>query len=200
VAGCRRSPGNAHLSLFLGHRTVQLEPLHPPVPPPGGLPRHPPRRPRSRHSVVGVGDPGAAHETASRVPASAILSRRCRRRVCCASQLRLSTDEASACRSGSSGGAGRGTTAARRGASAPRDPSRRKDDAGESVLVDGNGPQPPLSQLGTAGSAQLLRDPSLARQLAAEVDQRDFVAIAEIRVHGYEYDTRIIESFLFSRR
>ncbi|MEU9480936.1 hypothetical protein [Streptomyces sp. NPDC048191] len=53
---------------------------------------------------------------------------------------------------------------------------------------------------GTAGSAQLLRDRNLARQLAAEVDQRDFVAIAEIRVHGYEYDTRIIESFLFPRR
>ncbi|MFF4796684.1 Nif11-like leader peptide family natural product precursor [Streptomyces sp. NPDC001276] len=53
---------------------------------------------------------------------------------------------------------------------------------------------------GTAGSAQLLKNPSLAAQLAAEVDQRDFVAIAEIRVHGYEYDTRIIESFLFPRR
>lgn len=62
--------------------------------------------------------------TASRVPASAILSRRCFSRVCSASQLRLSTDVASASRSGSSGGAGRGTTAARRGAVAPRDPSR----------------------------------------------------------------------------
>ncbi|WP_164904800.1 hypothetical protein [Streptomyces cyaneus] len=53
---------------------------------------------------------------------------------------------------------------------------------------------------GTAGSARLLRDPGLARQLAAEVDQRDFVAIAEIRVHGQEYGTRIVESFLFPRR
>lgn len=53
---------------------------------------------------------------------------------------------------------------------------------------------------GTAGSARLLRNPALARQLAAEVDQRDFVAIAEIRVHGSDYDTRIVESFLFPRR
>jgi len=52
---------------------------------------------------------------------------------------------------------------------------------------------------GTAGSAQLLRDPALARQLAAEVDQRDFAAIAEIRVQGHEYGTHIIESFLFPR-
>ncbi|MER5227078.1 hypothetical protein [Streptomyces flaveus] len=72
----------------------------------------------------------------------------------------------------------------------PFDPSRKS----AAFLVMG------CHGFGTAGSAQLLRDPGLARQLASEVDQRDFVAIAEIRVQGQAYGTRIIESFLFPRR
>jgi hypothetical protein len=53
---------------------------------------------------------------------------------------------------------------------------------------------------GTAGTAQLLQDHGLARQLTAEVDRRDFVAITEIQVRGDEYGTRIVESFLLPRR
>jgi hypothetical protein len=52
---------------------------------------------------------------------------------------------------------------------------------------------------GTAGTAQLLRDPGLAGQLAAEVDRRDFVAITEVQVQGAEYGTRIVESFFLYR-
>jgi hypothetical protein len=49
---------------------------------------------------------------------------------------------------------------------------------------------------GTAGTAQFLRRSGLARQLATEVDRQDFVAITEVHVHGEEYSTRIVESFL----
>jgi len=53
---------------------------------------------------------------------------------------------------------------------------------------------------GTAGAAQLLLRTNLVRNLSAEVEQRDFVAIAEVRVRGHDYSTRIVESFLFPRR
>ncbi|MEV7347061.1 hypothetical protein [Streptomyces sp. NPDC093544] len=62
----------------------------------------------------------------------------------------------------------------------PFDPSRKS----AAFLVMG------CHGFGTAGSAQLLRDPALARQLASEVEQRDFVAIAEIQVQGQEYRLR----------
>ena len=53
---------------------------------------------------------------------------------------------------------------------------------------------------GTAGAAQLLLDEGHARKLSSEVEQRDFVAIAEVRIKGQDYETRIVESFLFPRR
>jgi hypothetical protein len=52
---------------------------------------------------------------------------------------------------------------------------------------------------GTAGTAQLLRNPSTTRQFASEMGKRDFVAITEVHVDSSEFGTRIIESFLLPR-